>query len=146
MLKTIVQHNGLRLKPLDSIACGGHAIGILQMRHVGEHFRQFEGLIVGLACFRSIPSTDHGNADAPLNEPSCDPSDHGRFARAAERQIPYADHRHTHTMDGGLSAIVASVAPLNSGRIKALADAKNAAQHARPDAVSSAADNIAKLR
>ena len=80
---------------------GGHAIGVLQVRHVRQRFSQFEGLVVGLALAGSISTADHRHANAALVEPAGDPADQGGLARAAEGQVADAQHGHAQAVDGG---------------------------------------------
>ena len=46
VLEGVVQHDQLALELLDRQPGGRHAVGILQMRHVGQLLLQFQRLVV----------------------------------------------------------------------------------------------------
>ncbi len=146
MLKTVVQHDQVRSEGGNGLPCGGHAVGVLQVRHVGERLLQFAGLVVGLARRGPITTANHRHTNAAVGEPAAEPADQGRLAGAAEGQVADADHRHADAVNRRPTVVVAAVPPAYGGRIERFSDAEHAAQRAGPDAAPPAAKDLLEFR
>ena len=107
MLETIVEDDQLRFQFLDGDSSGGHAIGVLHVRHVGEFLLQLPGLVVAAAFLGSVTAAYDRHANLMPPKPSGDPFDQRRFTRSAERYITHAYNRHASMVDRRLAAVVA---------------------------------------
>ena len=128
MLKRIVEQNQLAIEFLDRHLRGGDAIGILNVRHVGELLLQFESFVVPRPGFGAVAAADDRHPHAALPEPAGQPFDQRRFARAAKREIPDADHRHRDALDRLPAAIVLPIPPLDGQRIRHFRRSQQTAQ------------------
>ena len=123
---------------------GGHAIGVLHVRHAGQLPGQFASLVVGAAPPPAVTPTDHAYGDAPLGEPAGEPLDHRRLAGAAERKVAHAMTGTPTRYTAASPAVVAAVSPADDPGIRNLGRAEAAAQHGRPRPATPAADQVSK--
>ena len=128
MLESVVQDDQLRFQFLDGDFSGGHAVGILQVRHVGEFLLQFAGLVVPPAFLGPITAADNRHAHLMIAKPSGDPLDQRRFARPAQGDIAHAYHGHDRAMDRRLALIVAPISPRHGQRIRHFGQSQHPAQ------------------
>jgi hypothetical protein len=61
MLKAVVEKDQLRFQFFDGDSRAGHAIGVLNVRHVGQFLLQLLGFVVAAAFFRAVTTAEDGH-------------------------------------------------------------------------------------
>ena len=86
----------------------------------GSDSRNSRASSFGPSAVGPVTAADQRDANALPAEPAGEPLDQRRLARAAQREIAYAHHRHVNAKDFRLAAIEAAIPPTHGGRIEAL--------------------------
>ncbi len=83
MLKSVVENDHVCVVLGDGLLSRDDAIGVLQLRHVGQRRCDFASFVIRAATL-SVTAADQRDRDVPLTKPLREPNHKRSFTRAAD--------------------------------------------------------------